>query len=536
MAIMIPAFCMRNGSKFHEKSRTNKRNKPENLKTEKRKKLWKEENKVRTKRRPMETLSNDTRFLLALHLELPDIFHLAVTCQAFYKIIKNDLLFRALFYRDYGPHLRVYTIAHLREWYAPFSDIHTGQPIDDRVVKMVDNTIPQKVQLERFKNILCPPAGWTWRAFYEKFYRTRESILWIMREQAGLHRPISTTSSSKTWHLPPKGWTKKMQINVVFDVGEPQRDIGTRMLSFQPIYYDPSKKSNGCADFDDYVDGLNSTYTPLQVINQELRMAQGKHGGKKGKKFTKRNVKRLLSADIICVAEGAACKTVAASGVAQFELMYPIHALRHFLNGLKRQVRAEYQEQHKMAHTQPLVVEHCFALPRGLPFTGDLTVQLDDHLVSYFRSACDLKATLLFFEQASKKARYMHECIGKPHWMLDPEQCSFSYTEANYEMGTLTRTFCTSTTGVTARQQLCTHHASEQIVPQNCSVPPRERWAKIHKQDVFKERLMGPLVLLKTELTCMLKDCNGYEIPINLNRTRAVHTNDWMILLREDTF
>jgi hypothetical protein len=28
---------MRNGSKFHEKSRTNKRNKPENLKTEKRK-------------------------------------------------------------------------------------------------------------------------------------------------------------------------------------------------------------------------------------------------------------------------------------------------------------------------------------------------------------------------------------------------------------------------------------------------------------------------------------------------------------------
>ena len=475
----------------------------------------------------MERLSNDTCFLLVLQLELPDIFNLVATCKTFSKLTKNDLLFRAIFYRDFGQHLKPYTIADLREWCSPFNELHEGPSVRSDVVKMIEETTPQEEELAHFRDLQCLPAGWTWRRIYEKFYRTQASILWIMREQAVLHPAISTTSTTKTWHLPPKDWTTRVQMVTYANEGEKGRDDA---LIFNPIYLTPDEKGCVYPDFEEDLHELDFARPSLQLINQALvvRAQQQLCGTKENSNiFEEEAIDEILRADMICVKEGIVCKTMTADSVIQYELTYHIHGMCHFLSSLRRNVQAEYQQQRKVANEflkQTLMVEHCLTLPRGSTLANETLDQLQSYLLSYFRR-CDLEATLLgtSLDQTSNKLLICHQCIRKPHWMLRSDQCSFSNVEKDNKMGTLTRAFCTSTAGVTADYHLCNYHA-EQTAPADMAVD----W-KIHMHEVFREQLAYPLaphLKLKSDLTFMLKDfADGREIPVLLHCTQVKVSN-----------
>jgi hypothetical protein len=488
----------------------------------------------------MEGLSNDTRFLLALQLDLPDIFSLAATCKAFSKLTKNDLLFRALFCRNFGQHLKVYTIADLREWCLPFNELHEGWPVSGAHVKMIEGT----EQLKSFAEMSHLPAGWTWRSIYTRFYRTGASIRCLMREQAKLYAPISTTSNTKIFHLHPENWTWDKQINVITDLEEQPAAEGLRELHFYPIYQDPYSMGYLCADFEEELCELNYAFTPLEAINQALRtraqqqkssLARAAAAAATDNNSGKADVKDILAMDMICVKEGIACRVeTQADAVIQYELIYPAHGLRHYLNHLKAQTQIEYGEHTKRAAEflkQTLTVEHSLALPRDSTFTSEMLDQLQSYLVSYLR-ACELDATLLgtSFDQNSNTMLIQHQCTRSPHWMLHSDQCSFSYMEADYAKGTLTRTFCTSTAGVTEDQHLCNCHTNERAVPPKCSAPQSAdvHW-NIHQHEVVREHLMYPFaphLKFKTDPSFMLKDSDGErEVPVLLHCSQVKVSN-----------
>jgi hypothetical protein len=469
----------------------------------------------------MERLSNDVKFSLAARLRLPDLFNLAATCHTFYKLIKNDLLFRALFYRDFGRHIRVYTVDDLREWCSPFNDLHEGLPVTDSHTKDIEESRPQSGELERLADMPPLPVGCTWRVIYVKFYKMGESIRSLMRQQARLDAPITCSSNTKTYHLHPEGWAKETQISVI--VTEPSRQGSQKYaLKFLPIYMD--LYADGCKyfDFDAVAHQLHSIATPLKLLNMALEMAA--YG--RSQVYSESDLEKVLAHDVICVRGGIALRVHRASSdkhpkpLAQYELIYPIHALHHYLNQLKAEAQVEYKSCAESASeflNQTLLIDYSLELPKCSHVPGlavGLLGQLKTRLSAYFRE-CDLRGVFLgsSFDKVSNTLSIQHLCTRKPRWALQSDQCHYIRVKTHSDEDgalTLTKTFCTSTNGVTGNQPLCNAHAHKDPF-------------SLHKHEVAHERhiySLAPHLRLKPDLQFVVKNFDGCEVQADLQCTQ----------------